>query len=96
MHLAISNAFMSQFSLAVNSPPSEALAGSCGCGPSGEQYKVSWKLHKDGEHFYLEGQEKPPEAATLNVESPRISRRRFTQTFEMVGSPVNALKRFSL
>ncbi|KAF7188956.1 hypothetical protein HII31_09879 [Pseudocercospora fuligena] len=82
------------FSLAVNSPPSEALAGSCGCGPSGEQYKVSWKLHKDGEHFYMEGQEKAPEE-TVNVESPRMSRRRFTQTFEMVGSPVNALKRFS-
>ncbi|KAI5361935.1 hypothetical protein Slin15195_G055850 [Septoria linicola] len=81
------------FSLAVNSPPSQELAGSCGCGPSGEQFKVSWKLHKDGEHFYVDSQKSIEN--TLNIDSPRFSRRRFTQTFEM-DSPVGKLKdRFS-
>lgn len=81
------------FSLAVNSPPSQELAGSCGCGPSGEQFKVSWKLHKDGEHFYVDSQKLGDN--TMNIDSPRFSRRRFTQTFEM-DSPVGKLKdRFS-
>lgn len=81
------------FSLAVNSPPSQELAGSCGCGPSGEQYKTSWKMHKYGDHFYVDSQ--GPNENVMNVDSPRFSRRRFTQTFEM-DSPVGRLKnRFS-
>lgn len=74
------------FSLAVNSPPSYELAGSCGSGPSGEMYKTSWKLHRDGEHFYVDSQ-KQTGSTTMEVDSPRFSRRRLTQTFEM-GSPI--------
>ncbi|CAK1365071.1 unnamed protein product [Cercospora beticola] len=74
------------FSLAVNSPPSYELAGSCGSGPSGEMYKTSWKMHRDGEHFYVDSQ-KQTGSTTMEVDSPRFSRRRLTQTFEM-GSPI--------
>ncbi|KAM3416969.1 hypothetical protein BST61_g8554 [Cercospora zeina] len=82
------------FSLAVNSPPSYELAGSCGSGPSGEMYKTSWKLHRDGEHFYVDSQ-KQSGNNTMEVDSPRFSRRRLTQTFEM-GSPMGKFKdRFS-
>lgn len=81
------------FSLAVNSPPSHEMAGSCGCGPSGEQYQVSWKLLREGEHFYVDSQKQGDNV--MNIDSPRFSRRRFTQTFEM-DSPVGKLKdRFS-
>ncbi|KAF2215468.1 hypothetical protein CERZMDRAFT_110142 [Cercospora zeae-maydis SCOH1-5] len=82
------------FSLAVNSPPSYELAGSCGSGPSGDMYKTSWKLHRDGEHFYVDSQ-KQSGNNTAEFDSPRFSRRRLTQTFEM-GSPMGKFKdRFS-
>jgi hypothetical protein len=82
---------MNLFSVAVNSPPSEKLAGSCGCGPSGDQYRVSWKLNNDEGHFYYEA---APEGV-VEVESPRLRMRRWSQSFEMM-SPVAAVKdRFS-
>lgn len=43
------------FSLAVNSPPSGLLRGSCGCGPSGEQLRVGWKMQRWNGHFYVDG-----------------------------------------
>lgn len=46
------------FALAVNSPPSQALAGSCGGGPEGEQYMVNWFVNHEGEHLYMEPGEK--------------------------------------
>ncbi|QDS73583.1 hypothetical protein FKW77_001325 [Venturia effusa] len=41
------------FSLAVNSPPSTLLAGSCGGGPHGRQYEVNWAIETEGEHLYM-------------------------------------------
>lgn len=41
------------FSLAVNSPPSTLLAGSCGGGPHGKQYEVNWAIQSEGEHLYM-------------------------------------------
>jgi hypothetical protein len=41
------------FSLAVNSPPSEAFAGCCGTGPSGKDYGVAWTLEQDQGHVYV-------------------------------------------
>lgn len=84
---------MNLFSLAVNSPPSEKLAGSCGCGPSGEMYRVSWKLNNDEGHFYYEAA--PEDPRVVDVGSPRL-RRRWTESFEMMGTPVAKVKdRFS-
>lgn len=83
---------MNLFSLAVNSPPSDKLAGSCGCGPSGEQYRVSWKLNNNEGHFYYEA---APDDATAGASSPGL-RRRWTESFEMMGTPITAVKnRFS-
>lgn len=42
------------FSLAINSPPSEVMAGSCGAGPQGMQYRVPWFLNAAGDHRYIE------------------------------------------
>ncbi|KAI9724217.1 MAG: hypothetical protein M1828_003962 [Chrysothrix sp. TS-e1954] len=42
------------FSLSINSPPSQAFAGSCGGGPTGDQFKARWFVNVDGEHIYLE------------------------------------------
>jgi len=61
------------FSLAVNSPPSKHLAGSCGGGPAGEQFRVPWKLNQDGGHVFVESQE----LGELSDGSPRSLRRRF-------------------
>lgn len=41
------------FALAVNSPPSHVLAGSCGGGPEGKQYTVSWHVNHDSDHLYM-------------------------------------------
>lgn len=48
------------FALAVNSPPSHVLAGSCGGGPQGKQYGVSWFVNHEGSHLYMEPGEKTP------------------------------------
>jgi hypothetical protein len=41
------------FSLAVNSPPSHLLAGSCGGGPHGKQYQVNWGIETEGQHLFM-------------------------------------------
>lgn len=43
------------FSLALNSPPSNALAGSCGTGPEKEQLIANWHVDRedDSGHFYF-------------------------------------------
>ncbi|KAF1831557.1 hypothetical protein BDW02DRAFT_600681 [Decorospora gaudefroyi] len=46
------------FALAVNSPPSQLLAGSCGGGPEGKQYMVNWFVNHEGSHLYMEPGEK--------------------------------------
>jgi hypothetical protein len=48
------------FALAMNSPPTRALAGSCGGGPEGKQYKVSWYISHQGRHLYLEPASEEP------------------------------------
>ncbi|KAF2639167.1 hypothetical protein P280DRAFT_519366 [Massarina eburnea CBS 473.64] len=47
------------FALAVNSPPSHLLAGSCGGGPEGKQYVVNWFVNTEGDHLYMEPGAKP-------------------------------------
>lgn len=46
------------FALAVNSPPSHVLAGSCGGGPEGRQYMVNWFVNHEGSHLFMEPGEK--------------------------------------
>lgn len=43
------------FALAVNSPPSRRLGGSCGAGPEGDQLNVDFHIQcaEDSSHFYL-------------------------------------------
>jgi hypothetical protein len=43
------------FALAINSPPSESLAGSCGAGPERSQFQTDWFVRHDGEtnHYYI-------------------------------------------
>lgn len=43
------------FALAVNSPPSNQLHGSCGAGPKGEQLNVDWHVKADDQsgHFFI-------------------------------------------
>ena len=71
------------FTIAVNSPPSKELAGSCGGGPQGDQFRVSWKLNSDGDHVYMESQDRG------EVESgPGLRRRHLSEGFDMMMSPV--------
>lgn len=44
------------FALAINSPPSEALAGSCGAGPERHQFQTDWVVKEDSEtnHWYIQ------------------------------------------
>lgn len=41
------------FALAINSPPSQQLAGSCGGGPEDGQLRTKWFIGMDQEHFYI-------------------------------------------
>ncbi|CAN9264984.1 unnamed protein product [Alternaria alternata] len=58
------------FALAMNSPPTKKLAGSCGCGPEGKEYKICWSVGSEGGHVYIEP--KSPIVADLSG-SDRIS-----------------------
>jgi hypothetical protein len=75
------------FSLAVNSPPSKELAGSCGGGPAGDQYNISWKLNRDGEHVFMESQELPPEPVE-DRGSAGMTRQKLSHGFELLMSPM--------
>ncbi|KAF2096816.1 hypothetical protein NA57DRAFT_78408 [Rhizodiscina lignyota] len=45
------------FTLAVNSPPSRLLAGSCGGGPKGHEYAVKWRIGEEGSHLHVVSEE---------------------------------------
>lgn len=49
------------FSLAINSPPCKELAGSCGGGPHGKQFRSSWKLQNNSGHVFMKTVEQPSE-----------------------------------
>jgi hypothetical protein len=80
------------FSLAINSPPSKELAGSCGGGPHGKQFCSSWKLQEDGGHVYMESTD-----GDTGGDSPSMRRRkRLSEGFDMMMSPVRkTTSRFS-
>jgi hypothetical protein len=80
------------FSLAINSPPSMELAGSCGGGPHGEHFRSSWKLQEDGGHVYMENADRD----TGGVDSGLRRRRRFSEGLEILMSPIRkTTSRFS-
>ena len=63
------------FSLAVNSPPSEAFSGCCGTGPTGKDYGVSWTLGQDQGHVFV--QSRPRREAEGDVtEGSALTRRK--------------------
>jgi hypothetical protein len=43
------------FALAINSPPSQRLGGSCGAGPRGEELNVDWHVGQEegSSHFFI-------------------------------------------
>ncbi|KAF2495899.1 hypothetical protein BU16DRAFT_360268 [Lophium mytilinum] len=42
------------FAVAMNSPPGERIAGSCGGGPEGDEYRVIWNVNQHEGHVFLE------------------------------------------
>lgn len=49
------------FALAINSPPSQRLAGSCGGGPEKKDYAVNWFIKVDsGDHVYIDDERGEP------------------------------------
>ena len=72
------------FSLAINSPPSKELAGSCGGGPHGKQFRSAWRLQEDGGHVYMESMDRD-----TSGEDPGLRRRRtFHEGLDILMSPV--------
>ena len=72
------------FSVTINSPPSHVFAGSCGCGPEAKQYREKWFINVDGEHVYLENDERDQELAASR------SRQRATTAISNATSPIMA------
>ena len=70
------------FALAINSPPSRKLEGSCGGGPNEDQIQGNWfiKLDPDRDHIYIQDGNK-----SIRTRKGRMRR---SSTFEMMGSPV--------
>ncbi|KAF8860800.1 hypothetical protein BDZ45DRAFT_713534 [Acephala macrosclerotiorum] len=69
------------FTLAINSPYSSKLAGSCGVAPRGEQLLVNWHLRQDeGKHYYLSsGYDGMP------LENSSILKRKRRDSIELTG-----------
>lgn len=45
------------FTLALQSPSSDKIAGSCATGPIGEQYNIRWQVDTDHGHYYVTPQD---------------------------------------
>jgi hypothetical protein len=41
------------FALAINSPPSQYMRGSCGAGPDGDQFTLKWGVEMEHEHLFI-------------------------------------------
>jgi hypothetical protein len=63
------------FSLAVNSPPSEAFSGCCGTGPTGKDYGVPWTLGQDQGHVFVHSGPRREEDGTV-AESSALTKRK--------------------
>jgi hypothetical protein len=85
------------FSLAVNSPPSEAFSACCGSGPSGKDYGVAWTLRQDQGHVFVQsgrrldgdavaGGEREGSVSEEGIESSTLKKRKVSET--VVNSPV--------
>ena len=78
------------FTLAVNSPPSEAFSGCCGTELQGRDYGVTWTLESDGGHVFVHGGARGGvDAGGVDaVGSPRVKRRKAWQSRSVAGSPL--------
>ncbi|KAF7185181.1 hypothetical protein HII31_13456, partial [Pseudocercospora fuligena] len=66
------------FALALNSPPSQKLDGSCGTGPRKEQYNINWKLRQNEGHYFIESNE-------ADLATPKARKRKgWKEDFEML------------
>ena len=45
------------FALTLNSPPSQALAESCGSGPEKEELRTRWSINNDSGHLFIENRD---------------------------------------
>lgn len=79
------------FALAVNSPPSHLLAGSCGGGPEGKQYRVNWFVNTEGDHLYMEPGEKPILGGNVHVHT-HIHPPKPKSIFGVIASSFNSLR----
>ncbi|KAI9730134.1 MAG: hypothetical protein M1834_006127 [Cirrosporium novae-zelandiae] len=77
------------FSISVNSPPSNLMAGACGAGPENHQFEVAWFVKMEEDHLYIESGEEPVGWAKRfrkgKIKGGLNSR---TSTMEIEGSPV--------
>lgn len=64
------------FALAVNSPPSRRLGGSCGAGPEGDQLNVEFHIQcaEDSSHFYLKEGDGIYEDKGFELRNRKVSR----------------------
>jgi hypothetical protein len=76
------------FSLAINSPPSKELVGSCGGGPNGKQYRSMWKMRQENGHVYMESKGHSSDGRSSN----RRRRKRLSEgyVFRMVSLKITA------
>lgn len=83
------------FSIAVNSPPSELMGGSCGGGPIKEQYAVKWRVGREGEHLFMAGEKdhSPPIGVRFGG---GVFRRREARTNEEDGVELGSAGRRSM
>jgi hypothetical protein len=85
------------FALAVNSPPSRALAGSCGAGPEGEQYEVGWVISHEEGHLYIEpGPREEVQLLTGKLDPNRIANLGASRGMRLLSSILTAFGHLKL
>lgn len=67
------------FSLAVNSPPSEAFSSCCGTGPVGKDYGVTWTLEQDQGHLFVHRGTRISSDGSI-IEVPIVQKRKVWRT----------------
>jgi hypothetical protein len=77
------------FAIAVNSPPSRRLAGSCGGGPNSKQYGVNWFVNTEGDHLYMEPGER--EGVSIGKFGWKRKSMRPSSAVELLNTPVSSM-----
>lgn len=82
------------FAIAINSPPSERLGGSCGAGPATHQLTVPFYVKERENHFFMQEGGVDEEGGEMEMRRRRVRERRSVASISSYGKLSNKRKSF--